>query len=102
LRLCGPSGGAEFACGPVGYSGASSRKSRAVWGRFGVILRTKIDKNRQKSMKNDEDFEVDLLIAKELRRKLRLQSGKNHSTAYFGAGERAPGTHKRAAVAASA
>ena len=38
----------------------------AVLGRKRAVLRTKIDKNRQKSMKNDEDFEVDLLIAKEL------------------------------------
>jgi hypothetical protein len=41
------------------------------WGRKRADLRTKIDKKREKSIKNDEDFEVDLLIAKELSSFLR-------------------------------
>jgi hypothetical protein len=50
---------------PAGHWCANSRKA----GRFGAILglkraglRTKIDKNRKKSTKNEEDFQVDLLI----------------------------------------
>jgi hypothetical protein len=55
----------------------------AVLGREKLILRAKIEKNREKSLKNGKAFGVDLLMAKELSGETRLQSAKITPTLNF-------------------
>lgn len=56
------------------FARAAKQRSRrgAVWGEKRAVLRTKIDKNCKKSRKNATDFEVDLLMIKELTSLLRV------------------------------